>query len=226
MALTATVAGVLGAAIGLWAGAALYNDDLERLRQDNRAAQDLLKLQADQIRKTAVESLLSLEIASAPIANSSTIATPVAQLGQAPSGPGNQRTAVNAAAGTARGTKVATPTPPAVRSPLPPVGMEALRSAAVSPIKTLASSSAQTVPASSAPSGTDPSLFSISLDDAGIAAIDTVSVTFKSGRQVAVGGAFPSGETLVSVSPANGTIVTNRRTIRLLKPGATATGTP
>ena len=58
----------------------------------------------------------------------------------------------------------------------------------------------------------------ITLEQAGISGIDTTSVRFKSGRQISVGGEFPSGEKLVSVSPGEGKIVTDRRTILLAKP--------
>lgn len=59
---------------------------------------------------------------------------------------------------------------------------------------------------------------SVTLEQAGIAGIDTASVRFKSGRQISVGGEFPSGEKLISVSPGDGKIVTDRRIILLAKP--------
>lgn len=58
----------------------------------------------------------------------------------------------------------------------------------------------------------------VTFEQAGIAGIDTTSVRFRSGRQINVGGEFPSGEKLLSVSPAEGKLVTDRRTILLAKP--------
>lgn len=56
------------------------------------------------------------------------------------------------------------------------------------------------------------------MEQAGIAGIDTAGIRFKSGRHVLVGSEFPTGEKLVSVNPAEGRIVTDRRVIILAKP--------
>ena len=61
-------------------------------------------------------------------------------------------------------------------------------------------------------------VMSVTLEQAGIAGLDGSSVRFKSGRQVSVGGEFPSGEKLISVSPQDGKIVTDKRVITLAKP--------
>ena len=58
------------------------------------------------------------------------------------------------------------------------------------------------------------------MDQAGIAGIDTAGIRFRSGRQVNIGSDFPTGEKLISVSPSEGRIVTDRRVINLIKPQA------
>lgn len=58
----------------------------------------------------------------------------------------------------------------------------------------------------------------ITLEQAGITGIDATGIRFKSGRQVSVGGEFPTGEKLLSVNPADGRIVTDRRVIVLTRP--------
>lgn len=63
-----------------------------------------------------------------------------------------------------------------------------------------------------------PAVPSVTLEQAGITSIDNTSVRFTSGRQVLVGTEFPSGEKLISISPVEGRIVTDRRVIMLTKP--------
>ena len=58
----------------------------------------------------------------------------------------------------------------------------------------------------------------VTLEQAGITGLDSNGVRFKSGRQVAIGAEFPSGEKLISVNPADGRIVTDRRVIVVAKP--------
>ena len=65
-----------------------------------------------------------------------------------------------------------------------------------------------------------PVLPPITMDQAGIAGIDTAGIRFRSGRQVNIGSDFPTGEKLISVSPSEGRIVTDRRVINLIKPQA------
>lgn len=55
----------------------------------------------------------------------------------------------------------------------------------------------------------------VSAQQANIAAIQNNGVRFMSGRFVAVGEAFPSGEKLLRVLPAEGRIITDRRTIQI-----------
>lgn len=61
-------------------------------------------------------------------------------------------------------------------------------------------------------------LAGVTMEQAGIAGMDTAGVRFKSGRQINVGSEFPTGEKLLSVNPAEGRIVTDRRVITLIKP--------
>ena len=56
----------------------------------------------------------------------------------------------------------------------------------------------------------------VTMQQAGIAAIDPGSVRFNSGRIVSIGERFPSGETLLSVDPAAGRVMTNQRAIQLI----------
>jgi len=56
------------------------------------------------------------------------------------------------------------------------------------------------------------------MDQANIAAIDPSGVRFRSGRSVGVGETFPSGEKLLSVSPSEAKIVTDKRVILLKAP--------
>lgn len=65
-----------------------------------------------------------------------------------------------------------------------------------------------------------PVLPPVTMDQAGIAGIDTAGIRFRSGRQVNIGSEFPTGEKLLSVSPSEGRIVTDRRVINLIKPQA------
>lgn len=53
----------------------------------------------------------------------------------------------------------------------------------------------------------------VSMQQAGIAGLNQAAVHFVSGRVVQVGSTFPSGETLLSVDPGQGRIVTDRRVI-------------
>lgn len=62
-----------------------------------------------------------------------------------------------------------------------------------------------------------PSTVNTTFEQAGIAGMDTAGVEFRSGRRIAVGGDFPSGERLISVDPGTGRIVTDKRVI-VLKP--------
>jgi hypothetical protein len=64
-----------------------------------------------------------------------------------------------------------------------------------------------------------PPLTAITMEQAGIAGMDTTTITFRSGRVVAIGGLFPSGEQLLSVDPVAGQFVTDRRVIVLSKAG-------
>lgn len=61
----------------------------------------------------------------------------------------------------------------------------------------------------------------VTKDEAGLTDIESGGVTFKSGRRVAVGDSFPSGERLVSVDPTIGEIITSKRRI-VLKTGGVA----
>ena len=58
----------------------------------------------------------------------------------------------------------------------------------------------------------------VTLEQAGITGMDSSGVRFKSGRLVSIGTEFPSGEKLLSVSPTDGRIVTDRRVIVVAKP--------
>ncbi|MBS0454613.1 MAG: hypothetical protein JSS14_25230 [Proteobacteria bacterium] len=62
----------------------------------------------------------------------------------------------------------------------------------------------------------------VTKDEAGLTEAQASGVTFKSGRRVAVGETFPSGEKLVSVNPAIGEIITSKRRIVLKASAAQA----
>ncbi|VTU44042.1 hypothetical protein [Variovorax sp. RA8] len=53
----------------------------------------------------------------------------------------------------------------------------------------------------------------VTKDEAGLAEVQASGVTFKSGRRVAVGDTFPSGEKLISIDPRIGEIITSKRRI-------------
>ncbi|CAN7783749.1 hypothetical protein LJR175_008346 [Variovorax sp. LjRoot175] len=61
--------------------------------------------------------------------------------------------------------------------------------------------------------GTNAPTERVTKDEAGLAEVQAGSVTFKSGRRVAVGDSFPSGEKLISVDPGIGEIITSKRRI-------------
>lgn len=64
----------------------------------------------------------------------------------------------------------------------------------------------------------------VTKEEAGLAEVNAGGVTFKSGRRVAVGDSFPSGEKLVSIDPRIGEIITSKRRI-VIKPSAPTVGT-
>lgn len=66
--------------------------------------------------------------------------------------------------------------------------------------------------------GTNAPTERVTKDEAGVAEIQASGVTFKSGRRVAVGDSFPSGEKLISVDPAIGEIITSKRRIVIKAP--------
>ncbi|WP_068684667.1 MULTISPECIES: hypothetical protein [unclassified Variovorax] len=55
----------------------------------------------------------------------------------------------------------------------------------------------------------------VTKEEAGLAEVLAGGVTFKSGRRVAIGDSFPSGEKLISVDPRIGEIITSKRRIVL-----------
>ncbi|MDN8617213.1 hypothetical protein [Variovorax ginsengisoli] len=59
----------------------------------------------------------------------------------------------------------------------------------------------------------------VTKEEAGLAEVNAGGVTFKSGRRVAVGDSFPSGEKLISIDPRIGEIITSKRRI-VIKPSA------
>ncbi|CAN7778977.1 hypothetical protein LJR290_007984 [Variovorax sp. LjRoot290] len=61
--------------------------------------------------------------------------------------------------------------------------------------------------------GTNAPTERVTKDEAGLAEVQAGGVTFKSGRRVAVGDSFPSGEKLISVDPGIGEIITSKRRI-------------
>jgi hypothetical protein len=61
-------------------------------------------------------------------------------------------------------------------------------------------------------------------EEAGLSEVNAGGVTFKSGRRVAVGDSFPSGEKLISIDPRIGEIITSKRRI-VIKPSAPTPGT-
>lgn len=76
----------------------------------------------------------------------------------------------------------------------------------------------QTAQPGATPGATGVAPGGVSMEQAGVRALEMNSVHFKSGRIVSVGEQFPSGEKLLSVSPQEGKMVTDRRTIVLMKP--------
>jgi hypothetical protein len=95
-----------------------------------------------------------------------------------------------------------------------------------SPPKVVVADAAPAVPVATRPVSTQPQAVespgpaTVTFEQAGIVGIDNTSVRFKSGRQISIGGEFPSGEKLLSVNPVEGKFVTDRRTIVLAKPAA------
>ena len=59
----------------------------------------------------------------------------------------------------------------------------------------------------------------VTKEEAGLSEVNAGGVTFKSGRRVAVGDSFPSGEKLISIDPRIGEIITSKRRI-VIKPSA------
>lgn len=81
---------------------------------------------------------------------------------------------------------------------------------------------AQLKPAAPAGQGNNAPTQRVTKDEAGLSEVESGGVTFKSGRRVAVGDSFPSGERLVSVDPAIGEIITTKRRIVLKASVATS----
>jgi len=63
--------------------------------------------------------------------------------------------------------------------------------------------------------GTNAPTERVTKEEAGLTEVQAGGVAFKSGRRVAVGDTFPSGEKLISVDPRIGEIITNKRRIVL-----------
>jgi hypothetical protein len=65
------------------------------------------------------------------------------------------------------------------------------------------------------PPSPSPSQVNTTFEQAGIAGMDSSGIHFRSGRRVAIGEPFPSGEKLLSIDPRNARIVTDRRVINI-----------
>ncbi|WP_218619063.1 hypothetical protein, partial [Pseudomonas aeruginosa] len=100
-------------------------------------------------------------------------------------------------------------------------GTDAPPKPSVSPAGGAGGQVSATAPASAAAPANNAPTQRVTKDEAGLSDIESGGVTFKSGRRVAVGDSFPSGERLVSVDPAIGEIITSKRRI-VLKTGGVA----
>lgn len=213
--LIAAALALLGLVTGLGLAYLLYSN---RTAQAEATVGSLLLInqqQAQRITEISTDQALSLERAPGTTALAS-LDKPV--LLAATDTTGTTGSAINAAKGEAPNTAKAAKTPPekpkAMKAAVPapaavPRPRDALASTPAAPA--MPATQSTTAPA-------DKPALDITMEQAGISGIDTSSVRFKSGRQVNVGGDFPSGEKLISVNPADGRIVTDRRTIVLARP--------
>ena len=96
--------------------------------------------------------------------------------------------------------------PAAIRDPLPPPMASARPAEVVVPAQ---------IQATVQPAPPTPSQVNTTFEQAGIAGIDSSGIHFRSGRRVAIGEPFPSGEKLLSIDPRNARIVTDRRVINI-----------
>lgn len=95
--------------------------------------------------------------------------------------------------------------PAAIRDPLPPPMATARPPEAV----------VQAQMQAAVPPSPSPSQVNTTFEQAGIAGMDSSGIHFRSGRRVAIGEPFPSGEKLLSIDPRNARIVTDRRVINI-----------
>ena len=111
--------------------------------------------------------------------------------------------------------------PPPQKQPAPPpshqVATRQLTPAPAAPITPHANVPQHQVVADHAPPPaaptSSPPVVKSTLDQANVAGLDSSSVTFRSGVKIQIASSFPSGEKLISISPGERKIVTDRRTI-------------
>lgn len=212
---------LVGATAGVTGSHFIYQNRLAQAYQTNNGLIAFNAAQAQELAKLSLEQAVQNRTPSTPVA--------------APAATSSQPGAVLAVVTPPRAPEAkpkVTPVaaPPASVAPAkivkaPPVAIANVVKAAQPKVEAVAapakrpadvSAPQRATSASAPPTASTPE--SVTMEQAGIAGIDTNSVRFKSGRQILVGSEFGSGEKLISVNPADGKIVTDRRTIQLAKP--------
>ena len=215
--LSAAALALLGFATGLGLAYLLYNNRAAQAEATIGALLLINQQQAQKITTISADQALSLERlpgTTVPASLEKPAPQTLTTVGQVPAPADAAGGAVNATPNTTKAAKAPAEKPKVIKVPVPspavvPRARDALASTPAAPAVPATQSAA--VPA-------EKPTPDITMEQAGIAGMDTVSVRFKSGRQVNVGGDFPSGEKLISVNPADGRIVTDRRTIILARP--------
>lgn len=165
--------------------------------------------------ETPRRAVAAVKVAPAPATVTRTAARPAAQQASMPASaapPDEAQKIAASRAKEAQRARVSAQAPATPEEP-PPKASPAAAGDAGAPATAAASAK------SSAPSNYGPTQ-RVTKEEAGLADVEAEGVTFKSGRRVAVGDSFPSGERLVSVDPAIGEIITTKRRIVLKTGGA------
>lgn len=217
---------LVGVLVGVGGAYALYDN---KLQEETRTTSSLLNLTQRQYQqlseKGSSKTALQEPLAAAPVIQVATVTSRPAVLpaSAAASHPPTSPVQVKPppvkapVALPAKPVPVVAPKPAQVAPKAPQVVQPQI--AIVAPRPTISPSRASEAPSKPpAPPTATTTPGAITMEQAGIAGIDTASVRFKSGRQINVGGEFPTGEKLISVNPGEGRIVTDRRVILLAKP--------
>lgn len=207
---------LLGLCTGLTVSYLVLTSQIDRVVTDNTELGKMINMQSDEIAQ------LRLQLGAPTVPETTTVSTLAeTPLTDAPKRPTSVPAAPPASVSIAPPAVTPKPPPAPVRKPVvaPPqhaatIAATAQASSPAHP-QTIAVSTPQAATAPAAPSTAGIKTIQATFSQANIAGMDGSGVTFRTGLSVKIGGMFPSGEKLLSVSPAEKKIVTDRRVILL-----------